>query len=235
MSLKGWGAGLLGFQQVAVVEQWVPLFLFAVLFGLSMDYQVFLLSRIKEAWDRTGDNTLAVTEGVGATAGIITGAALIMVAVFAGFAAGDLVMFQQMGFGLAVAVLLDATLIRTILVPAAMKLLGRWNWYLPSWLEWLPHLSIEGAPAAPADEHSGGPGGLPSRPPGRDRRLDAGEHAAPRRSERGRRRRSGSAGGARSVLRRPGSVPPERPARTPGRAPRASARRRRRPAPARRR
>ena len=113
VSLKGWGAGLLGFQQVPVVEQWVPLLLFAVLFGLSMDYQVFLLSRIKEAWDRTGDNTLAVTEGVGATAGIITGAALIMVAVFAGFAAGDLVMFQQMGFGLAVAVLLDATLIRT--------------------------------------------------------------------------------------------------------------------------
>ncbi len=141
---------MLGFEQVPVVEQWVPLLLFAVLFGLSMDYQVFLLSRIKEAWDRTGDNTLAVTEGIGATAGIITGAALIMVAVFAGFAAGDLVMFQQMGFGLAVAVLLDATLIRTILVPSAMKLLGRWNWYLPSWLEWLPHLSIEGAPAAPA-------------------------------------------------------------------------------------
>ncbi len=105
VSLKGWGASLLGFQQVPVVEQWVPLLLFAVLFGLSMDYQVFLLSRIKEAWDRTGDNTLAVTEGIGATAGIITGAALIMVAVFAGFASGQLVMFQQMGFGLAVAVL----------------------------------------------------------------------------------------------------------------------------------
>jgi RND superfamily putative drug exporter len=162
VSLKGWGADLLGFQQVPVVEQWVPLLLFAVLFGLSMDYQVFLLSRIKEAWDRTGDNTAAVTEGVGATAGIITGAALIMVAVFAGFAAGDLVMFQQMGFGLAVAVLLDATLIRTVLVPAAMKLLGRWNWYLPSWLEWLPHLSIEGTPAAPlagpSTPTSGGPG-----------------------------------------------------------------------------
>ena len=158
VSLKGWGAGVLGFQQVPVVEQWVPLLLFAVLFGLSMDYQVFLLSRIKEAWDRTGDNTLAVTEGVGATAGIITGAALIMVAVFAGFAAGDLVMFQQMGFGLAVAVLLDATLIRTILVPAAMKLLGRWNWYLPSWLEWLPHLSIEGAPAEPSRAPAPTPG-----------------------------------------------------------------------------
>jgi RND superfamily putative drug exporter len=154
VSLKGWGAGVLGFEQVPVVEQWVPLLLFAVLFGLSMDYQVFLLSRIKEAWDRTGDNTLAVTEGIGATAGIITGAALIMVAVFAGFAAGDLVMFQQMGFGLAVAVLLDATLIRTILVPSAMKLLGRWNWYLPSWLQWLPHLSIEGAPPEPVSRAS---------------------------------------------------------------------------------
>jgi RND superfamily putative drug exporter len=165
VSLKGWGAGFLGFQQVEAVEQWVPLFLFAVLFGLSMDYQVFLLSRIKEAWDRTHDNTLAVTEGVNATAGIITGAALIMVAVFAGFAAGDLVMFQQMGFGLAVAVLLDATLIRTIMVPAAMKLLGRWNWYLPSWLEWLPHLSIEGAPGlGTSAEPIGGPGGTPSEP-----------------------------------------------------------------------
>jgi len=168
VSLKGVGAGLLGFQKVDVVEQWVPLFLFAVLFGLSMDYQVFLLSRIKEAWDRTGDNTKAVTEGVGATAGIITGAALIMVAVFAGFAAGDLVMFQQMGFGLAVAVLLDATLIRTIMVPAAMKLLGAWNWYLPSWLEWLPHFSIEGAPQvgpAPAPGPEGGPAGPPPSAP----------------------------------------------------------------------
>jgi RND superfamily putative drug exporter len=166
VSLQGVGASLLGFQQVDVVEQWVPLFLFAVLFGLSMDYQVFLLSRIKEAWDRTGDNTLAVTEGVGATAGIITGAALIMVAVFAGFAAGDLVMFQQMGFGLAVAVLLDATLIRTIMVPAAMKLLGAWNWYLPRWLQWLPHLSIEGAPqVGPAAGPGDGPAGPPPSEP----------------------------------------------------------------------
>ena len=147
VSLHGVGAGLLGFQQVDVIEQWIPLFLFSILFGLSMDYQVFLLSRIKEEWDRTGDNTYAVTSGVGSTAGIITGAALIMVAVFAGFASGDLVMFQQMGFGLAVAVLLDATLIRTLLVPAAMKLLGTWNWYLPAWLDWLPRIGMEGAPA----------------------------------------------------------------------------------------
>jgi len=175
VSLKGWGASLLGFQKVPVVEQWVPLLLFAVLFGLSMDYQVFLLSRIKEAWDRTGDNTLAVTEGIGATAGIITGAALIMVAVFAGFASGQLVMFQQMGFGLAVAVLLDATLIRTILVPSAMKLLGRWNWYLPSWLEWLPHLSIEGAPEPPA---MAGPTGVPPAPGGPTREPTPAEERA---------------------------------------------------------
>ena len=143
----GIGASITGFQKVAVIEQWVPLFLFSVLFGLSMDYQVFLLSRIKEEYERTGDNTAAVSQGIGVTAGIITGAALIMVAVFAGFASGKLVMFQQMGFGLGVAVLLDATLVRTLLVPSAMSLFGKWNWYLPRWLEWLPHLSIEGAPA----------------------------------------------------------------------------------------
>ena len=109
----GVGAGLFGFQQVAAIEQWVPLFLFSVLFGLSMDYQVFLLSRIKEEYDRTGDNRHAVSQGIGVTAGIITGAALIMVAVFAGFASGKLVMFEQMGFGLGVAILLDATIVRT--------------------------------------------------------------------------------------------------------------------------
>jgi RND superfamily putative drug exporter len=158
VSQEGWGAGLLGFQQVEAVEQWVPLFLFSILFGLSMDYQVFLLSRIKEDYDRTGDNRGAVASGIGSTAGIITGAALIMVAVFAGFASGDLVMFQQMGFGLAVAVLLDATIVRTLVVPSTMSLLGRWNWYLPRWLEWLPRISVEGA-AAPDGPPDGGPEG----------------------------------------------------------------------------
>ena len=146
VSQRGVGASIFGFQKVGTIEQWVPLFLFSVLFGLSMDYQVFLLSRIKEEYERTGDNKAAVSQGIGVTAGIITGAALIMVAVFAGFASGKLVMFQQMGFGLGVAVLLDATLVRTLLVPSAMSLFGKWNWYLPRWLEWLPHLSIEGAP-----------------------------------------------------------------------------------------
>jgi RND superfamily putative drug exporter len=142
----GVGAGLLGFQRVPIIEAWVPLFLFSVLFGLSMDYQVFLLSRVKERYDRSGDTAEAVAFGVASTARIITGAALIIVAVFVGFARGDLVMFQQMGFGVAVALLLDATIIRSVLLPAAMRLLGRWNWYLPRWLDWLPHLEIEAPP-----------------------------------------------------------------------------------------
>src|SRR5688572_10912819 len=110
-----------------------------------MDYHVFLLSRIKERYDQTGDNTDAVGYGLRSTGRLITGAALIMVAVFGGFAMGDLVMLQQMGFGLGVAVLIDATIIRSILVPASMKLLGKWNWYFPSVLNWLPHFGIEEA------------------------------------------------------------------------------------------
>ena len=126
----------------------MPLFLFSVLFGLSMDYQVFLLSRIKERYTQTGDTAGAVAFGVGSTARLITGAALIIIAVFGGFAAGDLVMFQQMGFGVAVALLVDATIVRSVLVPASMKLLGDWNWYLPSWLSWLPEVHVEGHAAA---------------------------------------------------------------------------------------
>jgi uncharacterized membrane protein YdfJ with MMPL/SSD domain len=146
----GIGAGLFGFQQVDTIESWLPLFLFSVLFGLSMDYQVFLLSRIQERYRHTRDNTDAVSFGLRTTGGIITGAAAIMVAVFAGFAAGRLVFLQETGFGLAVAVLIDATLVRSVLVPAAMRLLGKWNWYLPSWLGWLPQFRIEGAPAPAA-------------------------------------------------------------------------------------
>jgi putative drug exporter of the RND superfamily len=142
---EGFGADLLGFQQVDFIEAWVPLFLFAVLFGLSMDYTVFLLSRIRERYLETGDNDLAVEHGIGSTARLITGAALIIIAVFSGFALGDLVAFQQMGFGVAVALFLDATVIRSVVLPAAMKLLGRWNWYLPKRLEWLPDFHVEGA------------------------------------------------------------------------------------------
>jgi RND superfamily putative drug exporter len=149
----GVGAGLLGFQHVDIIEAWVPLFLFSVLFGLSMDYQVFLLSRIRERFDQTKDTRDAVTWGVSSTARIITGAALIIVAVFSGFARGDLVMFQQMGFGVAVALLVDATVIRSIVLPSLMALLGDRSWYLPRWLEWIPHLEVEGhagPEAAPA-------------------------------------------------------------------------------------
>jgi len=154
----GFGAGLFGFDQVDTIEAWVPLFLFSVLFGLSMDYQVFLLSRIKERYDelragaRPGDDdptTQAVVFGVASTARIITGAALIIVAVFAGFASGELIMFQQMGFGVAVALLIDATIIRSVVLPSTMHLLGRRNWYLPHWLHWLPRMQVE-APAETA-------------------------------------------------------------------------------------
>jgi RND superfamily putative drug exporter len=139
---KGIGAGILGFQTVATIEAWIPIFLFCVLFGLSMDYHVFLLSRIRERFDQTHDNSESVAFGLRTTGRVITGAALIMVAVFAGFAAGDLVMFQQVGFGLGVAVFLDATIVRSVLVPAAMQLLGRRNWYLPRALQWLPNLRL---------------------------------------------------------------------------------------------
>jgi uncharacterized membrane protein YdfJ with MMPL/SSD domain len=141
---KGHAVGLLGFQQVERVEAWVPIFLFSVLFALSMDYHVFLLTRIRERYALTGDTVDAVIHGIAATGRIITGAALIIVVVFAGFATGDLVMFQQMGFGVGVALLVDATLIRMVIVPAAMSILGRWNWYLPSWLNWLPEFHVEG-------------------------------------------------------------------------------------------
>ena len=143
---KGFATDLLGFQQVDTIEAWLPLFLFSVLFGLSMDYHVILLSRIRERYDETHNNEESVAYGLRTTAGMITGAAVIMVAVFGGFAAGELVMFQQMGFGLAVAVFLDATIVRSVLVPATMRLLGDANWFFPSFLEWLPDLRVEGAP-----------------------------------------------------------------------------------------
>jgi RND superfamily putative drug exporter len=146
---KGVGIGLFNaigfnFHQSPAVEAWLPLFLFSVLFGLSMDYEVFLLSRIREEYDKTHDNTEAVAYGLRTTAGIITGAAIIMVVVFIGFASGRLGPLQQMGFGLAVAVFMDATIVRVLLVPASMRLLGDWNWYLPKWLDWLPQLHVEG-------------------------------------------------------------------------------------------
>ena len=140
---KDVGTELLGFQHAEVIDVWIPLFLFSILFGLSMDYHVFLLSRIRERYDKTGDNAEAVAYGLRSTAGLITGAALIMVAVFGAFASGDTIINQQVGFGLSVAVFLDATLVRSVLVPATMEMLGARNWYLPSWLSWLPDLRVE--------------------------------------------------------------------------------------------
>jgi RND superfamily putative drug exporter len=154
--LHGFGASLFGFTQTNVIDSWVPLFLFSVLFGLSMDYQVFLMSRIKERYDELGSPREAVYSGVVSTARIVTGAALIIVVVFAGFARGELVMFQQMGFGVAVALLLDATIIRSIVLPSAMSLLGRFGWYLPRWLDWLPRLEVERGIQAPVAETEAG-------------------------------------------------------------------------------
>jgi RND superfamily putative drug exporter len=145
----GVAAGLLGFRQTDTINAFLPVFLFAILFGLSMDYHVFLLSRIQERFLQTRDNRAAVAQGLRSTAHIITGAAAIMMAVFAGFASGQMLPLQQMGFGLAVAVFLDATLVRSVLVPASMELLGAWNWYLPAWLGWLPRISVEGRLAPP--------------------------------------------------------------------------------------
>lgn len=147
--IKGVGADLLGFTEFDIIEAWIPLFLFTILFGLSMDYHVFLLSRIRERFDQTGDNTGSVAFGIRSTGRLITGAALIMVSVFWAFAASDLVGLQQMGFGLGIAILLDATIVRMILVPASMKLIGDWNWYLPGWLSWLPDVRVEAGSAAP--------------------------------------------------------------------------------------
>lgn len=139
----GWLAGLFGFQTNGAIVSWLPLFLFVVLFGLSMDYHVFILSRIKELHDAGTSTDEAIRLAITRTAGTVTSAAIIMVAVFGLFASLSMIMMQQMGFGLAVAVLIDATIIRAVLVPATMKLLGEWNWYLPRWLERLPSASLE--------------------------------------------------------------------------------------------
>ncbi|HYX76692.1 MAG TPA: MMPL family transporter, partial [Gaiellaceae bacterium] len=131
---------LLGFHSFGGITSWVPLFLFVILFGLSMDYHVLILSRVREAYDSGFSSADAVAEGVQETAGVVTSAAAVMVAVFAIFATLGLVEFKIMGIGLAVSVLLDATVVRAVLLPATMKLLGDWNWWLPRWLEWLPRV-----------------------------------------------------------------------------------------------
>src|SRR5262245_2009649 len=154
-------ADALNFTQVQAIESWLPLFLFSILFGLSMDYQVFLLSRIREEYDKTNDNSEAVAYGLRTTGGIITGAAVIMVAVFAAFASGRIGALRARGFGLEMTIFLDATVVRSVLVPSAMKLLGDRNWYLPRWLQWLPKVDVEGhAPVVQVPEVSGEPAGV---------------------------------------------------------------------------
>jgi RND superfamily putative drug exporter len=146
----GWGASVLGLDGPVPVSSFVPLFVFAALFGLSMDYEVFLLGSIRESWDRNHDRRLSVVEGVGSTARVITSAAAIMIAVFCGFALDSSVAVKMIGTGLAVAVLVDATLVRLVLVPATMTLLGRWNWWLPAWLDrLLPGTAHRPAPRLP--------------------------------------------------------------------------------------
>ncbi|MFT3863086.1 MAG: MMPL family transporter [Solirubrobacterales bacterium] len=140
--------GLLGFHSVGTITAWLPLFLFVVLFGLSMDYHVFILTRIREAYDRGMSTEAAVAHGLRTTAGVVTSAAAVMVAVFAIFATLSFLDFKEMGVGLAAAILIDATVIRGVLLPATMKLLGERNWYLPAWLEWLPKVGLEGEVAA---------------------------------------------------------------------------------------
>jgi len=144
-------AGPLGFHSNGGIVTWLPLFLFTVLFGLSMDYHVFIISRIKELADRGVPTEQAVERGIRATAGTVTSAAFVMVAVFSIFATLSTLDMKQLGVGLAVAVLLDATVVRAMLLPASMKLLGRWNWYLPRSLRWLPQLQHE-TPQVPAAE-----------------------------------------------------------------------------------
>ena len=143
---KGHGASLLGFKSQGYVTSWLPMFLFVVLFGLSMDYHVFILSRIREAFDKGMKTEDAVAHGIKSTAGVVTSAAAVMVAVFAIFATLSAIDFKMMGVGLATAILIDATIVRAVLLPATMKLLGDWNWYLPKKLNWLPKVGGEHAP-----------------------------------------------------------------------------------------
>jgi uncharacterized membrane protein YdfJ with MMPL/SSD domain len=154
----GFGKGVLGFSETSGIEPFVPLLLFVILFGLSMDYHVFILSRMRETFDRGASMDDAVAHGIKSTAGVVTSAAVVMVAVFSVFGALSLLGFKQFGVGLAAAVLLDATIVRGVLLPASMKLLGDWNWYVPRWLEWLPRLE----PSEPEAQPESGTASVPA-------------------------------------------------------------------------
>ena len=147
----GWGKSLLGIGEGGPIEAWAPMMMFAIVFGLSMDYEVFLLSSIRERYDRTGDNSAAVAEGLASTARVITSAALIMAFVFGSFVLSDLRALKLIGLGLTVAVIIDATIVRVVLVPATMELLGKANWWLPERLgRFLPRVAVDG----PAPVHA---------------------------------------------------------------------------------
>jgi RND superfamily putative drug exporter len=141
----GWLGGLIGIGATGPIDPWIPLMMFTILFGLSMDYEVFLLSRMREEWRRTGDNSTAVADGLAKTARVITAAAAIMICVFGSFVIGDpLHVLKVFGLGLAAAILIDATLVRMVLVPSIMELLGRANWWMPAWLDRIvPNLGVE--------------------------------------------------------------------------------------------
>ena len=214
---------VLGFESTGAIVSWMPIFLFVVLFGLSMDYHVFILTRIREAFDRGMPTDEAVAHGIKTTAGVVTSAAVVMISVFAIFATLSLLIFKQLGVGLAVAVLIDATIIRGVLLPATMKLLGDWNWYLPSWLEWLPHVTHE-----PELEPFGAGRG---RPGSKGARARAGPQSGLKASPNKGPATEGEAAGAATEATRtsaapPGGLPPGCPGRTSrARPPRRFARR----------
>ncbi len=168
----GFGKGLLGFSSTAGISPVIPLLLFVILFGLSMDYHVFIVSRIRESFERGATMDKAISNGIKSTAGVVTSAAFVMVGVFAVFATLSMLFFKQFGVGLAAAILIDATIVRGVLLPATMKLLGERNWYLPAWLEWLPHLEdgelevTEEPVVAPAPPKARTPKRRPSVPDG---------------------------------------------------------------------
>jgi RND superfamily putative drug exporter len=166
----GWLKGLIGLHETVPIVSYVPLMLFAILFGLSMDYEVFVLSRVREEYLRRRDNAAAVVEGIAGSARVITSAALIMISVFAAFVLGEDPIIKMFGLGLATAVLIDATIVRIVLVPVTMRLLGDWNWWLPRWLDrWLPSLDLEGGTGLPEPEYEPGHGPTTPAP---ERRLE---------------------------------------------------------------
>jgi putative drug exporter of the RND superfamily len=177
----GWGKGLIGLESTVPIVVFIPMFMFAILFGLSMDYEVFLLSRVREEYVRTGDSDSSVIHGIASTARVITSAAMIMIAVFLGFVLGDDPATKMFGLGLATAIFVDATVVRMVLVPASMKLMGRANWWLPAWLDrLLPTIDVEGEAGLPAPEMRATAGEPSGRRPGVNTTVAIDDHVGVR-------------------------------------------------------